>query len=821
MKMKKTFMLFPIFVLLAASCQLYLDPGDDTVTSGSGGQNFEIIVTVPATPVAGIRSLNVSTVSVTAKRSGFQDVESNLQYDFSANVYKGNLNVSAGEWIVSASAYDFYNVLIYSGQILLDTAEGDHILINLVHESGALQIVTDEFAAGSMDTFRASATRPDFETVIESVDIGPEQTQADLYLLNLTSGNWDVALSLLNDGYTYYSYTYTVAVTTNELTVRDLPLSPFQSKVLPVQFDPPSGIYPDGGSVDVTLSCATPGAFIRYTLDGNNPSSGFGSTYSGGQIIPIDTPTTIKAIAYDYSSLEDSNVVSILYQPQLPLVEFDIEGGPFSTQQTITLTCSATASNVTIYYRTDGGEFESSSGMTYIGPITVNETTEIKAIARRTGYHDSPIVSNIYTMQMPEVGVSPPGGTFDIAQEITLSCSDIGEGIYYTTNGDYPNATNGTLYSAPFTLNQDTTLQAAAVKTGWALSPVEAVFEIFLTPALASPAGSIDDTTPLLEWEDVVTAESYEIRYAKSTEDIELAVIHSADESQLQILSELDVNTEYSWQAQAVKPGKESGWSTAGTFIIEIDGGITVVPHNTVIDISLDLEDGPLEIVTGDTRTVTATSNPAAESYQWYLDGVSIAGEIESSIAIGEGLSAGTTYTLTVIAFLGEDMASESVEFDLDFILALGIYYEGGLIFYLDGAGGGLVAAQSDQSTGIQWRELTDPSLSGATSTGFGTGQSNTDLIVNEFGSGIYAAKICDDLDLEGYNDWFLPSSSELSLMYQNLKVSGIGDFADWVYWSSSEYDTSYEAKTVYFATGTVGYDEMYEAYYVRAVRAF
>ncbi|MBI9105030.1 MAG: chitobiase/beta-hexosaminidase C-terminal domain-containing protein [Spirochaetales bacterium] len=818
--MKKNIILFLIIGFLSLSCQMNIDSPINIVGTDLPTDEYEITVYVPQSESTGSRSISVSYLNITAKRSGFMDVETTLSWNGSA--YTGSLNISAGEWIVSAEALNSSQTLVYSGQAVFNTSSGSNLMIRLGHECGSLNITTDTFSAGSMDSFQVTASRSGFDSVIESVQIGPEQTTASLYLLNLTSGEWNVQLSLLNGGYTYYSYAYNVSVTTNELTERTLPLTPFQSKVLPVQFTPSDGVYPDGGSVNVTLSCATPNAQIKYILNGDAPTQYTGQTYNNS--IYINTPTTIRAIAFDYSGMAASEVTEILFQPILPEVIFDIPGGDYTSAQTVSLSCSATSSGASIYYVMGGESFENSSGTLYSGPIPVNVSTSIRAVARKTWYHDSPVVGNTYTLQMPEVTISPDGGTFSETQTVSLSSTNVGEGIYYTTDGSYPTSVNGTYYSGSFILNQDTTIRAAAVKAGWASTPAEAVFNIFITPTLTSPTGgvSINDTTPLLDWGDVGAAISYKVRYALSTDNLSLASEHTVTDSEYQIQDALSVNSEYSWQVQALKTGRESEWSDVGTFIVEIDGGITVVPHNDVIDISLNLEDGLLEIVTGEIRIVSATTDPVADSFQWYLNGEFISEQNSSTFVIDDNLSEGVNHTLTVIAIHGNTMASKSIVFEIDFILALGVFYQGGLIFYLDGAGGGLVAAETDQSIGIQWRENTDPSLGGATSFNIGTGKTNTDLIVDTFGSGSYAAKICDDLNLESYDDWFLPSKNELYLMYQNLHLEGLGGFSNLdVYWSSSEYDNTYQARTIYFSGGYSGFDEMYESHYVRAVRSF
>ena len=58
-------------------------------------------------------------------------------------------------------------------------------------------------------------------------------------------------------------------------------------------FSPPAGVYYQ--PVNVTLSCATPGASIHYTLDGSDPNQS-STPYTAP--ITINGTTTIKAIAY-------------------------------------------------------------------------------------------------------------------------------------------------------------------------------------------------------------------------------------------------------------------------------------------------------------------------------------------------------------------------------------------------------------------------------------------------------------------------------------------------------------------------------------------
>ena len=104
----------------------------------------------------------------------------------------------------------------------------------------------------------------------------------------------------------------------------------------------------------------------------------------------------------------------------------------------------------------------------------------------------------------------------------------------------------------------------------------------------------------------------------------------------------------------------------------------------------------------------------------------------------------------------------------------------------------------ASQDPEVMWSNITSVQV-GGTSISLGTGKSNTEAIINQSGHITSAAKLCDDCTYGGYNDWFLPSGNELSLLYQNLYLLVSGDFQSAFYWSSTESSNN-EAFSVNFA---------------------
>ncbi len=147
----------------------------------------------------------------------------------------------------------------------------------------------------------------------------------------------------------------------------------------------------------------------------------------------------------------------------------------------------------------------------------------------------------------------------------------------------------------------------------------------------------------------------------------------------------------------------------------------------------------------------------------------------------------------------------------------------GGIIFYVNtdpaiGEWTYLEAAPSDLP-GVQWGD--NGTSVNNTGTGIGSGEANTAMIVTALGDNggtAYAAKICNDLVLDGYDDWFLPSQDELNELYR--QKGSVGGFMHSFYWSSSEYSAGY-AWDQYFGSGYQNSNSKTSGSRVRAVRAF
>ena len=208
-------------------------------------------------------------------------------------------------------------------------------------------------------------------------------------------------------------------------------------------------------------------------------------------------------------------------------------------------------------------------------------------------------------------------------------------------------------------------------------------------------------------------------------------------------------------------------------------------------------------------RGICWSTNPNPATTDNHTTDGSGMGSFTSSMT---SLIAGTTYYVRAYAV---NNAGTSYGNEVSFIpvYVLGQNYAGGIIFYIDNTGAhGLVAATSISSYSTPWG--CKGTLIGTTSLALGSGQSNTTAILNGCSEGDIAARVCDNLVLNGYDDWFLPSKEELALMIETVG----GYYSPGYYWSSSESGPNH---AWIFVAGNQYMDDKLNYYRVRAVRAF
>lgn len=102
----------------------------------------------------------------------------------------------------------------------------------------------------------------------------------------------------------------------------------------------------------------------------------------------------------------------------------------------------------------------------------------------------------------------------------------------------------------------------------------------------------------------------------------------------------------------------------------------------------------------------------------------------------------------------------------------------------------------SSGGVGGQWGNM-GTFISG-TYPDFGKGLENTNIIVSANSGANCAAKLCDNLVLNGQSDWFLPSSQELLTLYKELKKGNISISSS--AWSSTQVDGN-SAYSIFYQT--------------------
>ena len=185
----------------------------------------------------------------------------------------------------------------------------------------------------------------------------------------------------------------------------------------------------------------------------------------------------------------------------------------------------------------------------------------------------------------------------------------------------------------------------------------------------------------------------------------------------------------------------------------------------------------------------------------------------------------------TISVSNGAQSVSANAFVALNDVNEIGEYKFGGVIFWMNPTGDeGLVIALTNQSSSSTWG--CSGVLTGSAGDAIGTGETNTTAIISAgCATPGTAAELVSNLSLNGYDDWFLPSSDEWIEVYNNLSIiqpvilSNGGDDFLIQYWSSTEND-AYNAEFIVFsgpAAGTIysSLNKTSDVVSTRAIRAW
>jgi hypothetical protein len=263
-------------------------------------------------------------------------------------------------------------------------------------------------------------------------------------------------------------------------------------------FDPSSGAR-FTNSLEVTITCATLDATVRYTVDGSEPTE-TNAAYSAP--LTLTGSATIWAKAFKGGFVAAQTIATYTHCVVDPIIT-PASGSVGTNTLVVTITCAT--EQATLRYTLDDTE-PTATSPEYTNAFTLTQSATVKAKAFKPGLAASATVTADYTViqSVATPVFSPVSGTIVTnSLVVTVTGASSGASIMYTLDGSEPSRTNGLSaysgyggsggYSVWFVLTQSATVKVRAFSylyfpsmAGMADSEV-AVADYTIIPTVASP----------------------------------------------------------------------------------------------------------------------------------------------------------------------------------------------------------------------------------------------------------------------------------------------------------------------------------------------
>ena len=291
--------------------------------------------------------------------------------------------------------------------------------------------------------------------------------------------------------------THTVIASLVDMTMQ--PLTPAVSQTVTFTVTAPVAatpvIAPDAGmytdSVVVTMTCATPGAQIRYTIYGEEPTA-TSTLYEGP--FTLNSSRTVKAKAFmNNVSWEDSPVAEAAYTivsgPTLTVDPTSLAFGPNNLTSTVNIYSASLTEPITISCNNNDFQLSATSFPANVGNTSFTITyagfgPAFGMVTVSSGTLSAQI-DLVATAQLPAPVITPASGTTDTVITVVMSDDVQGAGISYTLDGTDPDVYSP-VYQQPIILNVpgEYVVKAYAFYEGWGASEITTATYTVVAPVV-------------------------------------------------------------------------------------------------------------------------------------------------------------------------------------------------------------------------------------------------------------------------------------------------------------------------------------------------